>query len=529
MSNPTLPRSKNITAYGTGIPQRVKYTPLGARADALGYRAQRITQQVDGSRAGIAMAGESHTRYNRTQFIQQSREFYRDNAIYRGVIDRTVSYTVGSGFTLQARSKNPEWNAQAEKLWRAFWTGRPEVRGIFSGSRVEQMVCRELLIAGDVLALVVNKPAKLQIIESEQVTKSGITSGVEVDTYGAPSKYWVSGYSKTGVLDSRNATAYSPDSCLFVTDPERPSSIRGVPAAQAAFSMFHRINDVCDSEALAWQLLSRMAVCITREEAAAGAYAESEESGDGLLLADRIQEVDAALIFHGNPGESIKGIDRNIPGQNFPQSLETFMRLLGLPLGLPLEIVLLDWTKSNYSQSRAVLEQAYRTFITRQSLIEEQFHAPLYRLKVAEWMRAGLLPMDDDAFCHEWIKPVWPWIDPLKEVQAHAAKLDRGLTSMTAVCKEMGRERSDIILDRVREITEAIEQSKAIEADTGECVPWQVFAGLEIPQSAAAPEPEVPRFEMVAEKQKEGAAEEGAAPESKTKPEESDDAESAAD
>ena len=62
--------------------------------------------------------------------------------------------------------------------------------------------------------------------------------------------------------------------------------------------MLHRINDVCDSEAIAWQMLSRLAVAIIRKGGPEQAYAESrvdptktdaQTEGD---LATRMVELD---------------------------------------------------------------------------------------------------------------------------------------------------------------------------------------------------------------------------------------------
>lgn len=163
-----------------------------------------------------------------------------------------------------------------------------------------------------------------------------------------------------------------------------------------------------------------------------------------------------------------------------------FLRLLGLPLGLPLEIILLDWTKSNYSQSRAVLEQAFTAFIGWQFKIADFFLTPIY-----EWWLKGEfdeeLKEDDDIYGHDWIKPTFPWIDQLKEAQAWGEKLDRGLTLHAKALKSLGADREDEMNDRAAEITDAIKRSQVIEETTGVKVSWQIFAGLPAPGSKKQP------------------------------------------
>ena len=480
-------RSTRRLSTRSGQPGSIKLIP-GTHGvyGSFGYRSARVA--VTHGVSGSGGAGDRHAEYNRSRLIDQSRQFMRDNGIYRGMIDRATAYIVGNGFSLQARTKSKRFNADAEKLWRDFWR-RPEVKNILSGRRVERMICREILTCGDTGVLKTDR-GLIQLIEAEQIR--GRTSkdrdGLLKNDVGQPIAFWISPYSDSGWITPIKSTRYDAADFLFITDPDRPSSTRGVPPCQSTFAMLHRINDVCDSEAIAWQLLARLAISVVREEGDARGYMESRADPDKSAsqtegdLATRLTELDYALIFHGRPGEEIKGIERNIPGKNFSESLVMFMRLLGLPLGLPLEVILLDWTKSNYSQSRAVLEQAYQAFLAWQLLIEDFLHRPLYEWKLNKWVREGLLADRDDRYAHEWIRPTFPWIDQLKEAKAYAAKLDRGFATHAQVCKSLNVEREDVIEIRDREVRDAIKLAQSITADTGQPVPWQIFAGLEVPK-----------------------------------------------
>ena len=458
---------------------------------ATGYRSARVASR-DG-RATSAASGQIHQQTDRVRLIAQSREFLRDNGLYSGMIERAVGYIVGNGFGLQARGGDKEWQQTAEGLWRRWWR-RPEITGLRSGSRVERTVCRELLACGDTAAILTDEDL-LQLVEAEQITHTGHPSdiGIETDEFGRPTRYWRCPYNTSGRPDRSAARAFEPASFLYLADPDRPSSLRGVPPAQAAFPMIHRISDVCDSEAVAWQLLARMAVAVTREGGTEQAYPEAKadpakSSGGSGDVADMVHELDYALIFHGNPGDEIRGIERNLPGANFPEAVRMFLRLMGLPLGLPLEIVLLDWTKSNYSQSVAVLLQAYVTFLGWQMLLEELFYRPIYEWRIERWTEQKELPEVENAAECEWIKPTFPWLDQLKEAQAHGAKVDRGFSTHAAVCKSLGLEREDVVKVREEEVRDAIDRAKRIEKETGTAVPWQMFAGLR-PDGPAAGRP----------------------------------------
>ena len=354
-----------------------------------------------------------------------------------------------------------------------------------------------MLVAGDTGNVFTSK-GLLQHIEAEQITGPNLQDdGIKKDKYGAPVKFYVAPYGPNGYLNRQEAQQYSPEVFCFMANPDRPSSIRGVPPCQAAFPMLHRINDVCNAEAVAWQMLARYAVSITRPSGPEQAWNESkaDDSKSSASLegdaAERVTELDYAMIFNGEPGDEVKGIDHNIPGQNFSESLLMFLRLLGLPLGLPLEIILLDWTKSNYSQSRAVLEQAYQAFLDWQLMLQEEFLDKVLAWKVQEWIRARKIPNNE--FSQNinkyagWITPSFPWIDVLKETQAYGAKIDRSFTTHAQVCKSQNMEREKVVAQRKKEVLDAINIAKEIEEQTGTKVDYRTFCGME-PAKEAAPQ-----------------------------------------
>lgn len=458
---------------------------------SLGYRSAKVATRE--GRSYNSYPGYSHDERDRKSLIAQSRDFMRNNPIYQGMIDRAVSYIVGNGFELQIKTGSANTDKKIEGMWRD-WLKRPEIRNLLSGADTGEMICREVMVTGDTLVLLTDK-ALIQLFESEQIAgKTAKNNGIEKDKYGRPIKFNLSPW-KSYRVDTSNATKVNAKDVLYIANPQRPSQIRGVPAAQASFPMLHRINDTCDSEAIAMQLLARIAVSITRENAAEEAYKESREDPNKTAgqtegdLATRLTELDYALMFHAEPGEEIKGIERNIPGKNFSESLRMFLRILGLPLGMPLELILLDWTKSNYSQSRAVLQQAFQMFQRWQNKLQEFFYTPLFGWRLKAWQEQGLIGKRNK-IKFDWIKHTFPWIDQLKEAQAYSTQVERGFITHGQVCKSLNTDRAEVIEQREKEVRDAIEIAKKIEEDTGEKVSWKIFAGLkETPDKAVLAKP----------------------------------------
>jgi len=453
--------------------QHGRYTALGFRSASIADREGRSYSQG---------SGDAHSRYDRPRLINQSRDFYRNYGLYKGLIDRAVSYIVGNGFGVQVKTDNANFNRKVEALWNGY-NRRPEIRGLLSGAETAQTFLRDAMLAGDIGAIKTNQRL-IQLIEAEQIDggNQGL-QGIEKNIFGAISGYWVSRYNDQGYLTTKGARKIEPKDFLFMTNTDRPSSTRGVPALQSSFPMLHRINDACDSEAIGMQLLSRLVASITRENADTLAHIQSKEdpskagTDTSAQLGSRLMEMEYALIFHGKPGEKIEGIDHNIPGKNFSESLRMFLRLLGLPLGLPLELVLLDWTNSNYSQSRAILEQAYQCFIYWQDKLEEFYYRPLIDWQFEGWRSEGLFGNRKE-IPYSLIKPTYPWIDQLKEMQGKGMMMDRAVMTHGEVCKSRGLDREEVVELREKEIRDSIDRVQRIKNDTGVEVDWRLFAGL---------------------------------------------------
>jgi capsid protein len=127
-------------------------------------------------------------------------------------------------------------------------------------------------------------------------------------------------------------------------------------------------------------------------------------------------------------------------------------RLLGLQLGLPLELVFMDFSRTNYSSARAALIQAQASFKKVQDRLITHFCRRIYLWNIERWIEDGLLEARDDWKKHTWARPAWKWIDPLKEVQANMIAVDAGMMTLSDVAKSQGRDLLELFEQRSREL-----------------------------------------------------------------------------
>lgn len=463
------------------------YTNRGYKEshELLGYKSAEVAR--DRGKLATGGSADMHLRYDRETLVRESQAFDRDNGLYEGVINRAVDNIIGDGFSLQVRTANPKLNEKIENDFREHCKDS-EVRGLGTSYDDERMVLRHLFVDGDI-GVNLSNVGQTQLIESEQIGCSRtsyfdrrIIEGVEVNKPGRPLAFWVSPYDQYGYVQKNAAERHKAENFIFLANRKRASQTRGVPVMASNFPMFHRINDVCDSEAIAWQLLARFAITISRDGGPALGHAESKEDPkfqEEAQTPSRITEFGNAIIFHAKKGEKLGGVDRNLPGANFPASITMFIRLLGLPIGFPLELILLDWSKTNYSSARAALEQAFRMFSTWQRRLKTIYHTRHYTWKLQHWIDEGRYPKRSDIFNHEWITPSFPWIDQLKEAEAWGERIDRGMATLSEACKSLNRDREELLKQRTREIQDAIDTANALNAKNPAAkVDWRIFAGL---------------------------------------------------
>ena len=246
-----------------------------------GYSSGTSLTYIDGMTFTRDISGDGAIDLSRENMVAVSRRLMRDNPIYKGIIGRCVSYVIGEGFGLQALSDSAEWNDAAEKLWREFWNA-PTVDGTLSGKRYEALTFQELIVAGDIFTMLVDagggQGLRLQVFEAEQCiprTAAGTDNGILKDDYGRPLQYVFAPYGKGGYVNRGKVKKYEAANVIHLFDHERPSASRGVPALQSSFAMLHRINDICDAEAIARQMLSHLCLSVTRQDAPVSAYNES--------------------------------------------------------------------------------------------------------------------------------------------------------------------------------------------------------------------------------------------------------------
>ena len=393
--------------------------------------------------------------------VDRARELERNNPIADGLLSRCVENVVSNGIKPQAKTADKDWNKLAEELWEQEFVPNADVRGFDDFYGLQSLIQRSLVRDGDIGAIKLGN-GQIQLVEADQIaaphgkryTKNHV-DGIDTDSRGKPLAFYIVEQNTPQTI-TQNRRDHAPrkkidaEDMIFMAIRKRAGQTRGVTRFATAFQYFHQAERLMHAVITA----ARMAACVglfIKSDFPPGVPQTATDS-DGNAR-DK-WHLEPAMVKYLERGEEIGQLTPHQPGTNFDDFMSSIFRLIGLPFGQPLELLMMDYSRTNYSSARAALLQAYRSFRIDQNRLIKSFCRPCYLWQIERWMEDGRLPFRDDWKKHIWVPPGWTWIDPLKEIQADFMAVDAGFKSLSDVAMSQGRDWLEILEQRGLEVGE---------------------------------------------------------------------------
>jgi lambda family phage portal protein len=171
-----------------------------------------------------------------------------------------------------------------------------------------------------------------------------------------------------------------------------------------------------------------------------------------------VEELSPAMIEYLNENEEIQPFNPNRPGGTFGMFMERILRDISAGLNIPYEILAKDFSRSNYSNTRAALLEARRFFMMQQRFIAENLCQHILVMLLEEAYLKGELPILDfyqnrDAYVRtRWIAPGWQWVDPENEVKASTEAVNNNLSTLAEEAAAQGQDWEENLEQRAREL-----------------------------------------------------------------------------
>jgi lambda family phage portal protein len=392
--------------------------------------------------------------------------FWNDTFI-RGAVDTLVDKIVGAGTTPQARTKNKDFNRQAEEAFKE-WSGTADIHNQFHFGDIERTIIQKLFLDGGVFIkpVVDNKrknPFALEILEYDRLADNAqgkgqnqIIHGVEIDQNGEVVAYhFTAGHAndlttslnyKTKRILAKNIIHFSPF--------RRPGQILGIPLLAPAIPYAYHLNDIVEAELISKKIEATFGIVIKTPDVS------GRLSGAALSEEDQEREIslEPGMVEFLQPGEEIEPINPNRPGKNFKDFTYFILSGIARSLGLSLEQITGDKSQTNYSSARHS-ELELRAYIKPFRAADERyFLTPIWRKFIEYAIVAGILKApgyvkdSSDYKKHEWIFVGHDWVDPLKEVNAKTKELEINATTLSEICAAKGKDWQDVAKQRAAEI-----------------------------------------------------------------------------
>jgi len=150
------------------------------------------------------------------------------------------------------------------------------------------------------------------------------------------------------------------------------------------------------------------------------------------------------------------------------------MQILGVNFGLPLCLVLMDGSETNFSGWRGAVDEARKGFVADQLTLVRRLHKPAY-----EWWLSREIDIDSDLksrldkpkikmYGHNWNLPTWSYIEPVADAEGDATQLRNSLTSPRRLHSARGSDWEEVSEEIVDDNLYAIQKAatKAAEFNT---------------------------------------------------------------
>lgn len=488
----------------------------GLKADYTAGKRSRLLRE----RTNLGGSGDAHLGGEAD--FERIREFVRDmdrnDAIVGPFVDRAVVNQIQTGFRVQPNTGDESLDDELKARF-AEWAGDKRLADV-DWERTFWQQCVVLLrstyVDGDAFALL-SEGGGIQILESDRCrspsrSDRSVVHGVELDGRRKTAFHFSTdpgtARQARGATTRRRAYDEAGNAeVLHVYNPQTTKRItqsRGVSAFAPVFFRLGMHEDTQFATLVQRQTVAMIAFFFERgAEWQGGKATLGRASTDSVVSTDEnsstVEKVSPGMVVRGAKGEKMSAVPTNVPSPEYFPFVKLILTEVGINIGVPLVLALMDASETNFSGFRGAVDAARMGFRVNQKWFAEQFLGEVWRWKVRQWAEES--PMDGGLGDvarrlptlqrHIWTAPNWPYIQPLDDANANVIRLDSAQISPSAFAREQGFDWSEHIEEVVSDNAFAIREAKRLAAAiNGEWqdnnpVHWRELLSLGLSGSAA--------------------------------------------
>ena len=429
----------------------------------------------------------------------RSRDLGRNNGLMAGAMQTQRDNIVGSVLRLSAspeyrllgitREQAREWGNTVEPRFRSWGdTTECDAQRTSTLLGIAHQALTGSMLNGDAIVLPLWLPrrdsrwsTRLLVVESDRLStppwmaaNPSVRAGIETDQYGAPVAYHIQRYHPGDLCGSYAVhtggfqqweripafTAWGRRRVIHLHDKDRTGQSRGKPLVSAVIRDFKMAGDYSSNElqaSVANSLVAAFLESDLSQEASQSLFGEkprdewntSVDEARGSLQS--LRHLKPGAIIPLPVGARLSSYSPGRPNAAFEAFMLAVLRHIAAGMNMSYELLLKDFSKTNYSSARATLLEVWRYFSGRRRWLADVLLRPVYELWLEEAVNAGEVEAPDFyANAYAWSRCRFifggrGWVDPVKEAQASVLRMNAGLTTLEQECAEQGADYEEVL------------------------------------------------------------------------------------
>ncbi len=414
-------------------------------------RAYEGASRKDGwrPRRSGASANADHAQDAR-ELRTRARSLVQNVPYITRAIEALVADTIGTGIAPRSLASTEAARKKIDAAWDE-WAEQADADGLGNFYSLQARAYRAMEVDGEVLIRIrvrrpedgLRVPMQLQVLEIDWLDSSNtgtsggntIVNGIEYTPLGKVAAYWLFDQHPGEVIGPLRGNTISravpADRVIHLYNPERPGQGRGFSRLAPVIARVRDLTVYEDAELARKNLETRLSVLAT------GDLDQLQEKPENLTYGGKeLGELASGGITEVPPGLNLTTVEPK-PAPGYVEAVKDARHIIAAGVGVPYESMTGDMTAVNFSSARIRRIDYKRAVEQRQwLLIIPQLCQRVRRLWVDFAVLGGVIDRPD--YATDWSTPKWEYVNPIQDVNADAAEVAAGLSSISEKLRQRG-------------------------------------------------------------------------------------------
>lgn len=439
----------NLFSFGRS--KKAEPPPHGRRVVRAGFDALKRTDNNRRQRENLDYLGPNAqlTPEVRREMRALARSETSNNSYAKGIVTTLANDCIGRGPRLQMLTDDPVANRLIETAFSA-WAKAVDLAGKLRTMRMAKA------IDGEAFAMITTNPGlqsavllDLQLIEADRIAtpwrKASLLAddetsidGIRFDAFGNPVSYDLLKHFPGSVAFSEEARPIPASSMLHLFRVDRPGQLRGISELMPALSLFEKLRRYTDAVVGAAEIAADWAGILYSDAPADGA--DPSEPFESI-------ELESRMLVNMPAGHRMEQVKAEQPTTTYGSFVDYLINEAARCLNIPFNVAKGNSASYNYASGRLDHQTYFKAIGVERSVFECRVldRLLIQWLNEASWL--GIVPAElRDAMSvpHQWYWDGHPHVDPMKDANAQATRLESGTTNLAIECAAEGRDWEEV-------------------------------------------------------------------------------------